>query len=167
MCVVNRAVVKFQRLLRERFDKKSFALGELDLKLRPYLNFRRGFFVEAGANDGVDQSNTFYFEKYMGWRGLLVEPIPELAERCRANRPRSVVESCALVPFGYDRPYIEMRYCNLMSLVKGARKNEEDELDHIRRGCEVQSVETYELKVPTRTLSSILDRHSVRRIDLL
>lgn len=165
MRIVNSAVARVRHLVRERFIKKSFSLGQLDFKLRPYLNFKGGFFIEAGANDGIDQSNTFYFEKYMRWRGLLVEPIPKLAERCRANRPRSIVESCALVPFGYDQPFIEMRYCNLMSLVKGARKSVEDELDHIRRGCEVQSIETYELKVPTRTLTSILDQHSIRKID--
>jgi hypothetical protein len=31
----------------------------------------RGFFVEAGAHDGVDISNTLYLEKKLGWRGLL------------------------------------------------------------------------------------------------
>jgi FkbM family methyltransferase len=166
MRIVNSAVARFHHLTQDRFNKKSYALSRMDFKLRKYLNFKRGFFIEAGANDGVDQSNTFYFEKYMKWRGLLVEPIPELAERCRANRPRSIVENYALVPFDYAQPYIEMRYCNLMSLVKGAKRTEDEELEHIQRGCGVQAVQTYELKVPTRTLSSILEQHSIRRIDL-
>lgn len=37
-----------------------------------------GFFVEAGALDGEDKSNSLYFEKYRGWKGLLVEPDPSL-----------------------------------------------------------------------------------------
>ena len=38
---------------------------------------RKGFFIEAGAYDGADISNTFYFEKVLGWTGILVEPNPD------------------------------------------------------------------------------------------
>ncbi len=34
-----------------------------------------GFFVEAGAYDGLTYSNTYLLE-HLGWRGLLVEPLP-------------------------------------------------------------------------------------------
>ena len=32
-----------------------------------------GFYIEAGANNGVAQSNTLELEK-RGWSGLLIEP---------------------------------------------------------------------------------------------
>ena len=35
---------------------------------------RDGFFVELGANDGVQGSDTLFFEKYRGWTGLCIEP---------------------------------------------------------------------------------------------
>ena len=35
-----------------------------------------GFFVEAGAYNGEELSNTLYFEKERGWTGLLIEPDP-------------------------------------------------------------------------------------------
>ncbi len=146
---------------------ESFALNQLDQKLRPYLNFNGGFFIEAGANDGIAQSNTLFFERYQKWSGILIEPIPELASACRANRPNCIVESFALVPFGFKESYVEMRYCNLMSLVKGAMRSEEEDLKHVNTGCEIQNITTYELNVPARTLSSILDQHSVQEIDLL
>lgn len=44
-----------------------------------------GYFVDIGANDGVTYSNTYYFEK-RGWKGLCIEPIPEVFEKLRANR---------------------------------------------------------------------------------
>jgi hypothetical protein len=68
-------------------SQESFALNQLDLKLRPHLNLHGGFFIEAGANDGVNQSNTLYFEKNLNWKGILIEPIPELAQQCKENRP--------------------------------------------------------------------------------
>ena len=92
----------------------SFALNALDLQLAGKVRKRRGFFVEAGANDGVSQSNTLYFERYLGWRGLLIEPIPELWEKCRRNRPKAIVEKCALVSLNYPEREIDMRYCNLL-----------------------------------------------------
>jgi len=147
--------------------KRSYALNELDLRLRPYVKRWGGLFVEAGANDGRSQSNTWYFEKYYGWTGILIEPIPVLADQCRRNRPGSLVENCALVPFNHAGTTVEMRYCNLMSLVKGALKSEAKDLAHIQAGVEVQpGVTPYELQVPARTLTSVLDQHRPRRIDL-
>jgi FkbM family methyltransferase len=145
--------------------ERSFALNQLDLKLKPYLGFRNGFFVEAGANDGLDQSNTLLYEKYYGWTGLLIEPIPELAARCRRNRPRCIVENCGLVSFDYPQASVSMRYCNLMSLVKGAMKSEEAEQQHIQTGCAVQKISSYEFTAPAKTLTAVLDQHRVQGID--
>jgi FkbM family methyltransferase len=146
--------------------KKSFGLNELDLKLADYLNFDNGFFIEAGANDGMSQSNTVFLERYRNWTGILVEPIPDLAKLCHHYRPRCIVENYALVPFDYDRDEIDMHYCNLMSLVKQAM-SEEEVKTHVKEGCEVQKIETYEVKAPAMNLNSILEKHKVKRIDLL
>jgi FkbM family methyltransferase len=155
------------RKVRPRRGPLSYALGELDLKLRRYLNFEGGYFVEAGANDGVAQSNTLYFERHHGWRGLLVEPIPELADRCRRNRPRCIVESVALVPRGFPGDDVEMRYCNLMSVVKGAMASPEEEDRHIAAGEACQAIDSYMLRVPAKSLSDLLDEHAIDEVDLL
>src|SRR5688572_14299593 len=157
----------FSRLFRPKIQgEQSFGLNDLDLKLKPYLDFEGGFFIEAGANDGLRQSNTCYFEKYRGWRGLLIEPIPRKARRCRRNRPNSIVEQCALVSFDFPQPTLQLRFCNLMSVVKGGMKSEAEELDHIRQGAQLQRIKkTSELTVRARTLTSILDQHRVSKID--
>ncbi len=146
------------------FRRRSFALNNLDLNLEKYLNFRNGVFVEAGANDGLNQSNSLYFEKYYGWHGLLVEPIPELAAQCRRNRRKCIVENFALVSSDYDLPTVEMTYCGLMSTVRGAM---EDEQGHVRRGSEVQKIEPREVSVPAITLTELLVRNKFDRINLL
>ena len=40
------------------------------------LRCGHGTFVEFGARNGVDHSNTLYFERALGWRGILVEADP-------------------------------------------------------------------------------------------
>jgi FkbM family methyltransferase len=155
-----------QRLFRKSPPERSYALNELDLKLLPYLDRRGGFFIEAGANDGVTQSNTLFFERHRGWRGLLIEPIPELAAKCRKNRPRSIVENCALLAAGDPRRELTMQFCNLMSLVKGAMHSEEADREHIEKGCAVQKIETYEVTVPARPLDDILAAHRIEQVDL-
>ena len=74
------------------------ALYDLDRRLGRYLRFRNGIFVEAGANDGFTQSNTYYLERFLGWSGLLVEAIPSLCERGKAMsaaQPGFQLRSCA------------------------------------------------------------------------
>jgi len=151
----------FLRKVRERF-----ALNDLDAKLERHLDFDGGTFVEAGANDGIAQSNTLYFEAKRGWRGLLIEAEPRLAEECRRHRPRALVEAVALVSAEHRGPVV-LRYANLMSVVKGAMPSAEEENAHIAKGCEVQKVQTYEVSVPTATLSSLFDKHGLARVDLL
>lgn len=162
-------ISKQVRALLSHLKRKSYALNQLDLKLSPYINFRSGFFVEVGANDGIDQSNTLYFEKYKAWKGLLIEAIPVLAEKCRKNRPRCIVENCALVAAAEPGATIEMRYCNLMSVVKGGLRSDEEEKRHIQAGMHFlgNDEKTYVVEVPAKTLSEVLSKHHIEYVDLL
>ncbi|MEO7717544.1 MAG: FkbM family methyltransferase [Capsulimonas sp.] len=130
------------------------------------VNTEAGFFVEAGANDGLTQSITPYLQK-RGWKGLLIEPIPDLAEACRKNRPGAFVEQCALVSPDFETETVAMTYANLMSVVAGAMKSPQADAEHIRLGEEVQSLKSYSLTVPARTLDSVLDQYQIARVDLL
>ena len=161
--MINRILKRLSPYTKE----KSFALNQLDWKLKNYLNFRNGFFIEAGANDGISQSNTLYFEKYLNWTGILIEPLPELAAKCQINRPNCITENCALVSFEFEKDFVEMRYCNLMSLIKGSLGSKDAEQSHIQRGSEIQGLSTYDISVPARTLTSILDQYVINQIDLL
>lgn len=50
-----------------------------------------GFFVEFGATDGIDLSNTLLLERDFGWTGLLIEPARIWHESLVANR-RCVID---------------------------------------------------------------------------
>ena len=134
------------------------SLNGLDDKLAKYLDFRDGFFIEAGANDGFNQSNTYHLENSKGWRGLLVEGIPDLAAVCRKVRARSRVCHAALVADQTVTPSVTMRFANLMSLVEGSMDDPQKAEEHIRQGVAIQELPgTYEVKVPARTLTSLCE----------
>ena len=40
-----------------------------------------GTFVEFGARNGIEHSNTYAFERFMGWKGLLLEPDARESEK--------------------------------------------------------------------------------------
>jgi len=158
----------FSRVLLMRKVQRYFALNDLDKKLEQHLDFDGGIFVEAGANDGVKQSNTLHFETCRGWHGLLVEPVPELARKCRIRRPRSIVEAVALVaPMEAGRP-VTLRYADLMSVIKGGMKTAEEEQKHVEAGIKVQELpNTFEIEVPSATLSGLFDKHGISQVHLL
>lgn len=62
---------------------------------------RGGFFVELGASDGVNLSNTFFFEKELGWNGICIEPNDFLFSKLKENRSCNVSNS--LVSFESGR----------------------------------------------------------------
>lgn len=155
----------FEGLGLERYSRP--ALNDLDRKLERYLPAGAGFFVEAGAYDGFTQSNTYYFERFRGWRGVLVEPLPDPCERCRRERPNSIVFRCALVPSNHAAPTVTLHDAGLMSLLDGAQKSPEADAAHCRRGAELQNLSVRSIEVPARTLSSVLDEAGATRIDLL
>lgn len=142
------------------------ALHGMDVALERHLPGYGGFFVEAGANNGYLQSNTYYFERFKGWRGVLVEPIPELYSACVRERPASRVFNCALVPAGGEGP-VTMHYGGLMSVVAGAQGSEEADRAHADAGSQLGWDAGYEITVPGRTLSSLLDEVRAPEVDLL
>lgn len=56
---------------------------------------RNGFFVEAGAGDGLWISNTLLLERRYGWTGILVEPTSAF-EQLKVNRPNCRLENSCL-----------------------------------------------------------------------
>jgi FkbM family methyltransferase len=57
----------------------------------------RGIYVEVGAGNGVEFSNTLFFEKSLGWGGVLVEPLPQFKQVLATLRSpeTNYVASCA------------------------------------------------------------------------
>jgi FkbM family methyltransferase len=60
-----------------------------------FAGSERGFFVEVGANEPRERSQTWHLEQ-AGWDGILVEPQPELADELRrARRAKVFAVACS------------------------------------------------------------------------
>ncbi|MEI0559862.1 FkbM family methyltransferase [Brachyspira intermedia] len=63
-------------------------ISQFDQDFLAYLYFngkRNGFFVDIGAYDGVDISNTYLFEQ-LGWNGICIEADPNNFQLLKKNR---------------------------------------------------------------------------------
>ena len=59
-------------------------------------DLRGGFFVDAGAFDGIRYSNTLLLARERAWRGVCIEAAPVAAANLRAARPDASVVAVAL-----------------------------------------------------------------------
>jgi len=109
--------------------------------VRAFFNGASGFFVEVGANDPQKRSQSWHLEQ-IGWKGILVEPEPELAKRlCQSRTAAVFAVACSspenagrLLPFYIAGP--------LSSLDR----------DAMAPGSQPETV----INVPARTLDDIL-----------
>ena len=111
-----------------------------------------GFFVEVGASNPFDLSVSWPFER-AGWKGLLIEPIPECAELLRKNRSATVVE-CACT--SHDAPDTGILTIQSIGGVGSTMSK-----DFLFKG------EANTIKVKCRTLDSIFKEYDVNKINLL
>jgi FkbM family methyltransferase len=158
---------RVRRSIHEMFGSDRYshlALNDLDHKLKKYLDFENGFFIEAGGNDGLSQSNTYWFEKFRGWRGILVEAVPDQATLCRRNRPRAQVFNAALVADAATKS-VRIKAARLMAFIPGLRTAAEEEA-HMQAAIQAQNLKKVpEIDVPATTLDAILDTLGGRPVD--
>jgi len=74
----------FLNYIKENFQFSNSSLLQDCFALWVNNNINDGYFVEFGAGNGVDFSNTFLLEK-RGWNGLLIEPSSNF-DNCKKSR---------------------------------------------------------------------------------
>ena len=101
------------------------ALNELDKKIEKYLNYKDGFFIEMGANDGINQSNTVFLERKYNWHGMLIEPSEKFTLLKKNRSKLNIFSDAACCSFKNRGKSIKFAYYNLMTLAL----NIENDLD--------------------------------------
>jgi FkbM family methyltransferase len=78
------------RALAERYGPAKNSERDEEWILREALQDRRsGVFLDVGASDYRQNSNTYFLEKELGWSGIAVDPIESFAADYAAHRPRT------------------------------------------------------------------------------
>ncbi len=68
-----------------------------DLKALKLLSGKKnGFYVEFGADDGIQNSNTYYLNKKFGWHGILAEPNPNRYLELKKNRSGDFISNALI-----------------------------------------------------------------------
>lgn len=80
-----------KRFMNSQFGQDRFVLQLLG-------GMREGFFLDSGAADGIEVSNTLLLESEFGWTGICIEPNPVFFAALIKNRQCHCVNSCL-----YDR----------------------------------------------------------------
>ena len=157
--------------LGRKSKSEYFSINRLDEQLEQYVNYDNGFFVELGANDGVSQSNSLYFEIKRNWRGILIEPSPHNFLLCKEQRSEENSIFCnACVSFDYKDKYVDIKYVNLMSISENLDLDLEDKDAHIQSGEKFLSAneEVFSFGAVAETLNSILKKSNApKEIDFL
>jgi FkbM family methyltransferase len=127
------------------FQMVAVFRGDREQELTGKFLPQHGFFVEVGAYEPVDSSQTFHLEQ-RGWDGLLIEPVPAQAAKLKSDRRAKVI--CAACGSPKQHGTTLPLYCNgqLTSLIhKGGPP----------------------ISVPVITLDSALDEAKATGVDFL
>ncbi len=85
---------EYQELLSKIHSKCKSQLGQEIFTLCEN-NFKRdGYFVEFGATNGIELSNTYVLEKEFGWNGILAEPALVWHNQLYENRSCNIDIDC-------------------------------------------------------------------------
>ncbi|MEZ6136407.1 MAG: FkbM family methyltransferase [Pirellulaceae bacterium] len=123
---------------------------------------RDGIFVDIGGYNGYTGSNSFFFETFRGWSGLLIEPVGTVFDVAHRIRRCKCLNECISDSDGENeflqitQGYTQMsglRDCYAEQLLQHVRAHP----DHAERSVFVR----------TRPLAAILREHQYSQIDCL
>ncbi len=123
------------------------------------------FFIDIGANDGVSFSNSCFFEKTLGWRGVCVEPIPEIFKKLQINR-NCILENACISNENGELSFTRVKgYGEMLSGIT-------DQYDpahkiRIKETIKEHGGEIEHIIVKSISLKSLIKKHNIMRIDFV
>lgn len=133
-----------------------------ELIIRDFFNDRRGgVFVDIGCSHWMWSSNTCYLEKYLGWSGIAVDALNENAPGYIENRPNTkffnflITDHSGTVESFYRFPESPGDSSIYKELIK-------------KQADRKKISENYQIvHVPTITLTELLEKNKINKIDFL
>jgi FkbM family methyltransferase len=136
----------------------SYSQKGEDLIIDKILNYKKkGFYVDVGANNPYDCSNTARFYR-RGWRGINIEPIPNNLNKFKKERPLDINLNIGVGNKEGSFDFFEFEE-DMLSTFSKKEANEE-----IKKGKKF--LKKHKIKI--QKLSSVLEKYTKNKeIDLL
>lgn len=142
-------------------ESLKFSKAQLrqDILALIYNNCRDdGFFVEFGAFDGKNLSNTWLLEKHYKWKGILAEPTKSLHQSILKERTAILDTNCVWSTSGEAVDFSEVNLGELSTVTSFLNTD-----NHA-----VSRVVAHNYKVPTISLLDLLEKYDApKHIDYL
>lgn len=126
------------------------------------LNFN---FCDIGAFDGVTYSNSYLFEIKYKWRGICVEPNPEIFVELKTNR-KSINENLAICNSnGYQEFLKVVGYSNMLS---GLSNNySKSHMKRLQREVRERNQTVNKILIKCSKLQDLIDKHSLNNFGFI
>lgn len=138
-------------------EKVLYSHGNEELVARHFFKDKRdGFYLDVGCWHPIQDSNTYYLEEHLGWKGIGVDALPEMERKWKRNRPRGMFVNYIVTDHaGTREPFYRVKYTDVSAVNKP------------EVGPGGDPVESEEIQVPTITLTKLLEQHGVTKVDYL
>lgn len=146
----------FYRLYRQKI-LGSYSQNEEDRVIDKLLNYKkRGFYIDVGAYDPTQFSNTkrFYIK---GWRGINIEPDPDNFKKFLKVRKRDINLNIGIGNKSDKLIYYKF-FPNTVSTFS---------VNEMKRNLRKKYKLIKKIKVPVKKLSSILEKYCQQKIDFM
>jgi len=130
----------------------SYSQNFQDLFVLYYLNEKKsGFFIEFGATNGIDLSNTLLLESKYSWNGILAEPAKSFHSDLRRNRGVIIDNRCVWNKSGSKIKFTEFVGTGLSGIKSNLFNKSNDKLQQY----EVETVNLTDLLIEKNAPNSI------------
>jgi len=117
-----------------------------DIFVLTELGFKRdGYFVEFGATNGFDLSNTYLLEKEFGWSGILAEPAKCWHEDIKKTRKAKISFDCVWKETGQTLDFAEADVPELSTISDFKSKGSQSKLRRKHRTYPVNTISLNDL----------------------
>jgi FkbM family methyltransferase len=122
-----------------------------------------GFFIDIGAHDGMDISNTYFLEKIRNWKGICIEPQPDQFEILNKNRT-SINLNCGIYNILGEMEFTHVTgYGSALSGISDDHNN--NHKWRIDNGIEKNGGNYNKFLLQVRPLQDVLDEYQIYDID--
>jgi FkbM family methyltransferase len=138
-------------------EKNLYSHGLEELVIRHFFKDKRdGVYLDVGCWHPIQDSNTYYLEEHLGWSGIGVDALPDMARKWKRNRPHGKFVNYIVTDHGgTTESFFRAAMTDISAVVKPAKDPGG------------KPVASEEIHVPTITLTQLLDQNHIAKIDFM